>query len=99
MQVTVPKIEVEEPLFRIMSYYELSSANRTAVLGYLNGSDGKKNEDPSLNQFIVISAEPYENVCIVIPNNDINKSEEVSDTFWWYFDVDTKEYFIQFFFN
>ncbi|ODV59439.1 spliceosome assembly protein PRP11 ASCRUDRAFT_77175 [Ascoidea rubescens DSM 1968] len=47
-------------------------------------------------QYLVVSGEPYENIGFKIPSKEIDKDE---DKFWSFFDKDTKEFFIQFFFK
>lgn len=78
---------VEEPIFRLMSFYELSAANQKAV--------GDSNPDKFL--YLVVSAEPYENIAMAVPNRPIDKPDmdQISDDYWWHWDNDTKEYVIQ----
>lgn len=90
----------EEPIFRLMSYYEFTSKNQNKMVSFLDKE--KKGEDPNGFQYLIISAEPYENICIALPNKEIDKPKvegEISDSYWWYFDRDTKEYFLQFIFK
>lgn len=54
----------------------------------------KENPNPKF-QYLLISAEPYENVGFKIPGNTIDLR---TDRIWDYWDPDTKEYCIQFFY-
>lgn len=98
LNVKYPKITVEEPFFRFMSYYELSTKNQNISQTYIL-KDIDDSEADSY-QYLVISAEPYHNICFVIPNNkEIDKPADVSqmsDSYWWHWDNDTKEFFLQF---
>lgn len=90
-----------EPLFVIENYYELSMKNQNITVSYLDTmSPNTDAEDiqPNDHQYLIISCEPYENICIIIPNREIDKSNDnsMSETFWWYWDSDVKEYYIQF---
>lgn len=96
-----PNATAEEPFFRIMSYYELSTKNQNVALSYVHKeAQDKEDADPNNWQYLVITAEPYENICFAIPNNkEIDKPAvlgQMSDTFWWYWDEDTKDFFLQF---
>lgn len=100
--VKCPKITVEEPFFRLMSYFELSSKNQNMGMKFIREFQDMEIEDdvePSDVQYLVISAEPYENIAIIIPNTDeIDKPQEegkMSETYWWLWDNDTKEFFLQ----
>lgn len=110
VNVKLPKIGVEEPFFRIMSYYELTSKNQLTSINFIHkvkaqeeGGHDREDIEPNDYQYLVISAEPYDNIAIVIPNNkEIDKPQDnssMSDTYWWYWDRDTKEYFLQFMFK
>ena len=55
---------------------------------------GGKDNDTSF-QYLVISTEPYENIAFKIPNT----SSIISNKTWDYWDVDTKEYCLQFFYS
>lgn len=91
LNVKYPKIAVDEPFFRFMSYYELSTKNQTALK--------TDDSDPDTNQYLVVSAEPYQNICFTLPNKEIDKPQDVtqmSETYWWHWDNDTKEFFLQF---
>lgn len=101
INVKYPNTLVEEPFFRIMSYYELSTKNQNVALSYVHKeSQDKEDIDPNNWQYLVITAEPYENICFAIPNNkEIDKPTilgQMSNNFWWYWDEDTKEFFLQF---
>ncbi|KAI3402795.1 sap62 [Candida oxycetoniae] len=105
ISVKVPKITVEEPIFRFMSYFELTSKNQNMYTKYVekmrSDNDGDEEEElnESDNQLLIISAEPYENIAIVLPNKkEIEKPQgknEMSDKFWWVWDNDTKEFVLQ----
>ncbi len=59
----------------------------------------QKQETPELNtnyRYLVIAAEPCETVAFKIPSKDLAKG---SDGFWTYWDKDTKEYYLQLFFD
>lgn len=101
IEVKYPETIVEEPFFRIMSYYELSTKNQNVSLSYIDrDTDDKDEVDPAQWQYLVISAEPYENVCIIIPSDrEIDRPPEMDQMtqgFWWHWDEDTKEFFLQF---
>lgn len=94
IEVKCPKISINEPLFRIMSFYELSTKNQNVAKEYLRSSEEKELDF----QYLVISAEPYENICIVMPNDEIDRPAELDgmgNGYWWHWDVDTKEFFLQ----
>ncbi|ODV77945.1 uncharacterized protein CANTADRAFT_26926 [Suhomyces tanzawaensis NRRL Y-17324] len=98
VNVKYPQIGELEPRFRIMSYYELTSKNQNVATSFIHREASKA--DVEKCQYLVISGEPYENLCFVIPGDrEISKPDdmfEMSDTYWWYWDKDTKEYFLQF---
>lgn len=92
-----------EPVFRILNYYELTSKNQNVSISY-HDKYGKEldvplynnKEDSESSQYLVISCEPYENICLVIPGDAIDKTDEISDSYWWYWDKDIKEFYLQF---
>lgn len=88
--VKYPKATVE-PTFRVMSRYELL-AKQQGQFGETYGEN---------NQYLVVLAEPYDNICVIIPDFDVDTKsfDEKSDTYWWHWDQHTKEYYIQFFFK
>lgn len=112
--VKFPNITATEPMFRIMSYYELTSKNQNNCHNFIgkyknienDGSDDENDEDEKEDdsdnnyQYLVIYGEPYDNIAIIIPNNkEIDKpadENQISDSYWWYWDNDTKEFFLQF---
>lgn len=99
VDLKLPKA-IKDPLFRFMSYYELSPHNQTVTNSYIS----QNNVDVSAqdSQFLVISAEPYENICIAIPSREIDRPKDdlqMSENYWWFFDRDTKEFFLQFLFK
>ncbi|CAK9435907.1 uncharacterized protein LODBEIA_P05340 [Lodderomyces beijingensis] len=105
LRMKAPRITAEEPIHRFMSYFELNSKSQNSLSNYLSSrgdddSDREQEEDGD-HQLLVISAEPYENIAIIIPNkHEIDKPQDedkMSDTFWWFWDRDTKEYVLQFF--
>ncbi|RCK63613.1 Pre-mRNA-splicing factor sap62 [Candida viswanathii] len=109
ISVKFPKIAVTEPMFRIMSYYELTSKNQINCHNFIEkyksmdeDEDEEEDEEESDNKYqcLVIYGEPYDNIAFVIPNNkEIDKPVEenkMSDSYWWYWDNDTKEFFLQF---
>ncbi|KAI5963555.1 sap62 [Candida pseudojiufengensis] len=74
---------------------------------HVEGAEDEVEEDeddeeyePTKFQYLIISAEPYDNIAIIIPNkNEIDKPQDenkMSDTYWWYWDKDTKEFYLQF---
>ncbi|KAF3993446.1 hypothetical protein FT663_00469 [Candidozyma haemuli var. vulneris] len=107
VQVQLPRITVKEPFFRLMSSYELSEKNQNISRSYLkkNKTDYEDDEDtePSKWQYLVISAEPYDNIAITLPaSQQIEKptgTEQMSKTYWWFWDEDSKEFFLQFLFK
>ncbi|KAL6449566.1 sap62 Pre-mRNA-splicing factor sap62 [Candida maltosa Xu316] len=103
------KITVDEPMFKIMSYHELTSKNQNNCLKFIEKTkeelSEEEDDDDTENlekkyQYLVISAEPYDNVAIIIPSHKkIDKPREenkMSDSYWWHWDIDTKEFFLQF---
>ncbi|KAK6463728.1 hypothetical protein DFJ63DRAFT_313036 [Scheffersomyces coipomensis] len=107
LQIKYPNITIEEPLFRIMSYYELSTKNQNIIVSYLDresDSTTTTNEDDKLDsnsyQYLVISGEPYDNICLAIPSDkEIDKPIEITEmskSYWWFWDNDSKEFFLQF---
>lgn len=102
VDIKYPKITVEEPFFRFMSYYELSTKNQNISVSFIDRENGDEGEatDPSNLQYLVISAEPYENICFIIPNDkEIDKpveQGEMSKSYWWFWDSDAKQFFLQF---
>ncbi|RLV93427.1 Pre-mRNA-splicing factor sap62 [Spathaspora sp. JA1] len=95
--VKYPNIIVE-PMFRIMSYYELTSKNQLMSQEFIEKIDSEQKGNDF--QYLVISGEPYENIAIVIPNKQIDKPQEgMSENYWWFWDNDIKEFYIQIIFN
>lgn len=61
----------------------------------LSSNEQKKEQPNSKFQYLVISAEPYENIAFKIPSEKIDSK---NDRLWDYWDSDTKEYCLQFFY-
>lgn len=106
VKVLCPLITVEEPFFRIMSYFELTTKNQNIATSFLDLHKPTNADSgdimPENWQYLVVSAEPYENIAIAIPNNKtIDKPEDssMSDSYWWFYDPDTKDFFLQFLFK
>lgn len=107
VQVQLPRITVKEPFFRLMSGFELSEKNQNISRSFLqkHKSDYEDEEDvkPLHWQYLVISAEPYDNITIAIPaKQEIDKqpgTEQMSKSYWWFWDEDSKEFFVQFLFK
>lgn len=107
VQVQLPRIAVREPFFRLMSSFELSEKNQNVAKSYLlkHKADYEEDDDiaPAKWQYLVISAEPYENITIALPAlQDIEKpsgTDQMSKTYWWFWDEDSKEFFLQFLFK
>ncbi|CCH44942.1 Splicing factor 3A subunit 2 [Wickerhamomyces ciferrii] len=67
----------------------------------------EQNIDLSKNsnyQYLVINADPYENIAFKIPSKEIYSERTTSDNddndkFWTFWDKDTKEFYIQFFYK
>lgn len=93
INVKYPKL-TREPLFRFMNYYELSENNQDLIANFNRNLDfdGKK------FQYLIIYGEPYDNICIIIPGNVIDKPTELemSDSYWWHWDSDIKQFYLQF---
>lgn len=88
--VNCPKTTVDEPFFRLMSIYELNTRNQELAKKYMHADEGEE-IDELASQYLVISAEPYENVCVVVPNMEIDR-----DTgHWSYWDKDVGVFYIQ----
>lgn len=100
VNVKYPKIVLEiEPLFRFQNYYELSPKNQNMIVSYIDHNYPEdKDHDLETYQYLVISAEPYENICLIIPGDkQIDRiGDKMSDTYWWYWDKDIKEFYLQF---
>lgn len=107
MKFAYPKA-VTEPIFRIMSYYELSSRAQKQCRQYMERKTGMETEitdkECARSQYLVVSAEPYENVCLVIPNTReidfppqrLSTNHAMSPSYWWFWDQDSKDFFLQF---
>lgn len=102
LQAQLPLITVKEPYFCFMSYYELSQKNKQDCVLFLKlrklDYEDQEAVDPSKWQYLVLSAEPYENVAVAFPA--AKRLEKPSDdtqteSFWWYWDTDTREFFLQ----
>ena len=102
--VKCSKITIDEPFFRLMSFYELTSKNQNLGMKFIQAANQEEEEEdddlkPSDVQYLVISAEPYDNIAIIVPNKqEIDKPQEegkMSKTYWWFWDNDTKEFFLQ----
>ncbi|OBA22785.1 hypothetical protein METBIDRAFT_9143 [Metschnikowia bicuspidata var. bicuspidata NRRL YB-4993] len=102
VQAQFPQISVKEPFFRFMSYFEMSQKNQGASKDFLSKekTDYEEDEDvdPSKWQYLVLSAEPYENVAISFPGAkqvDTPPGDEMSQNYWWHWDPDSREFFLQ----
>lgn len=102
--VKLPKISVEEPFFRFMSNFELTVKNKSLYNSFIKkniSSYGRS--DLSNFQCLVISAEPYENICFLIPDKkEIEKStnsDNASNNYWSHWDSDVKDFYLQFFYK
>lgn len=62
---------------------------------FMSSFEQKKETPNSKYQYLIISAEPYENVGFKIPGETIDLS---TNRIWDYWDSDTKEYCLQFFY-
>lgn len=93
---------VDEPLFRIQTYFELSAKNQNVVVSYHdryhrdNGDVKDIKQEARDLQYVVILCEPYENICVVVPGGSIDVSEGQSRGFWWYWDRDVGDFYLQF---
>ncbi|ODQ77094.1 hypothetical protein BABINDRAFT_42170 [Babjeviella inositovora NRRL Y-12698] len=89
-QVNLPLIKAgTHPFHRFMSVYE-QNMQINQKQAQINGNF----------QHLVVSAEPYENIAFRIPAKEIEKlDEKEGEKFWTYWDDDTKEYFVQFFYK
>ncbi|CCE87063.1 Piso0_005600 [Millerozyma farinosa CBS 7064] len=97
-EVEAPQITVEEPFFRIMSYYELSTKNQNIAVSFLS-RDADEETDSNSFQYLVFSAEPYENIAFAIPNREIDKPDQpgaMTSSYWWFWDNDIRVFFLQF---
>lgn len=94
--VKYPKL-VGEPLFRFMNYYELNEQNQDSINQY-NNKNSDSDFDGTKFQYLIIYGEPYDNICIIIPGNTIDKPNhlEMSDSYWWHWDNDIKQFYLQF---
>lgn len=90
----------KKPMFRIMNYYEQKVETEN------HDTDEEQSNDKKY-QYLVISGEPYENVCIKIPSNPVIRNnddsvdvdEEGNNGMWEYWDEDVKCYYLQMFFK
>ncbi|CAH6720354.1 pre-mRNA-splicing factor Prp11p [[Candida] jaroonii] len=100
LNVKCPKA-LKEPFFRFQNYFELTAKNQNIIKSSIDKfSQDKSSTDESNYLYLIISCEPYENICLIIPNKDIDgKVDEISEKFWWYWDNDLKEYYLQFLFK
>lgn len=105
VQMQLPKITAKEPLYRFMSAFELADKTRSSVTTYLKDHktqlDGEAAADAESWQYLVVSAEPYENVAIALPaDRKIERTEgENAQFFWTFWDADSLEFFIQLLFG
>lgn len=68
--------------------------------GNENSNSIQNNSTGDNYQYLIISSEPYDNICLLIPNKEIDGIiDELSDKFWWYWDNDTKQFYIQIIFK
>lgn len=102
LQAQYPRMTVKEPYFCFMSYYELSQKNRQECVKFLDKEkedhDDNEASDPLNWQYLVISAEPYENISVVFPASkklEKTSDDSKSDSLWWYWDKDSAEFFLQ----
>ncbi|CDK24695.1 unnamed protein product [Kuraishia capsulata CBS 1993] len=80
-----------------LSFKELSEEVSKPRYRLMSSFEQKVETPPQKNfQYLVISGEPYENVSFKVPVGAIDRSKE---KFWDYWDQDTKEYFVQFFYE
>lgn len=94
VQIRFPKAVVE-PVFRVMSFYELSPQKQTPLRGFL-GTDEEENIENS--HCLVVSAEPYTNIALALPPGEIDAPkapETMSELYWWLWDTDSREFFVQ----
>ncbi|KAG0686763.1 hypothetical protein C6P40_003412 [Pichia californica] len=70
-------------------------ANVKPLYRFMSAFEQKKEETDLSYQYLIISAEPYENIAFKIPSDTIDLSNGRT---WDYWDPDTKEYCIQFFY-
>lgn len=105
VHVQLPKITVREPFFRLMSYHELTQKNQNVAGSFLHREkhdyETEDDLDPSKWQYVVVSAEPYENIAVALPLAKIieKPKEGMADNFWWFWDEDSKEFFLQMLFK
>lgn len=102
IQIQLPKITVKEPFFRFMSYIELTQKNQNVARSFLDREkrdyEAAEDVDPAKWQYLVVSAEPYDNVAFAFPHDkELVKPEGdgMSDQFWWFWDEDSREFFLQ----
>ncbi|KAG7192401.1 uncharacterized protein KQ657_001800 [Scheffersomyces spartinae] len=99
--IELPLITVEEPSFVIMSYYELTIKNKNIMKSFLDTTEGfdPAEFNPENCQYLVVSGEPYSNICFIIPGDlPLDRPEDpqqMNTNFWWYWDKDTRHYYIQ----
>ncbi|ODQ58100.1 hypothetical protein WICANDRAFT_34510 [Wickerhamomyces anomalus NRRL Y-366-8] len=88
INVKFPKLNKDEiPQYRFMSVYE---------------SNLEKVKDDRF-QLLIVSGDPYENIAFKIPSKEIYRNDDDnsnnSNDFWTFWDEDTKEFYIQFFYK
>lgn len=104
IQLQLPRIVAEEPSFRFLSHFEMSPKNQHLCRSFLHQTKPDYDHDDvdaTAWQYLVVSAEPYDNVAFAMPKAlQVEKpgSSDMSDAYWWFWDRDSKEYFLQFLF-
>lgn len=94
---------VSEPVFTIMLYYELSAKNQGAARKFMEKNkldfESRADVDPAKWLYLVLSAEPYENVAVALPAQRVVPQKECTEAFWWHWDRDPGHFFVQLLFN
>lgn len=101
---------IGQPLYKVVKIRDPVSLNKglvftlkldkiktdvTPLYRFMSCFEQKKETPDTKYQYLIISAEPYQNIAFKIPGETIDLS---TDRIWEYWDSDTKEYFIQFFY-
>ncbi|RKP32145.1 hypothetical protein METBISCDRAFT_21667 [Metschnikowia bicuspidata] len=102
LQVNYQRMTVLEPFFCFMSYYELSQKTRERCVEYLQKEKEDHEDedvvDPLRWQYLVLSAEPYNNITFAFPAHlklETTSDDKKTESLWWYWDRDSGEYFLQ----
>ncbi|OWB84057.1 hypothetical protein B5S33_g2694 [[Candida] boidinii] len=81
---------------RILITYKNISESIRPRYRFLSSYEQKIEAPDNKFQYLVVSGEPYENIAYKVPSDPIDMRK---NRFWDFWDKDTKEYYIQFFYK